>query len=106
MRSEVEHHLLVAAAEYPRVRKCRHTGADLDRTTSGVIQNAVVEGPPVNVPGPAREGAIYNCGPEEYEYHGREYTTALGDSTSHEGCSDTAEHHLSCHSLAISSAIC
>lgn len=94
MRPEVEHHLLVAAAENPRVGQSGQAGADLDGSTSSVVENTVVEGPPVNIPNPAGEGAVYERGPEEDEDHSGKHATSLGDRADDESCGYSAEHHL------------
>lgn len=92
--AEVEHHLLVTTTENPRVGESRHTGSNLDGTTTGVIEDAVVVCPAIDVPGPAGNGAVDQCRPEEDKHHGGEHTTALSDGTDHEGGSDGAELHL------------
>lgn len=105
MGAEVEHHLLVAPAEHPRVGERRKTGADLDGPAAGVVENAVVEGPSVDVPHPAGERAVDEGGPEEDEDHGREHAAALRDGADHKGCRDSAEHHLQLHKHTISQHI-
>lgn len=94
VRAEVEHHLLVTATENPRVGESRDTGSNLDGTTTGVIENAVVVCPAIDVPGPAGNGAVDQGSPEEDEHHGREHATTLSDGADHESGSDGAELHL------------
>lgn len=94
MRTEVEHHSLVATAKNPRVGESRHAGTNLDGAASGVIENTVLEGPAVGVPGPAGDGSVDEGGPEEDEDHAGNDSAALGGGTSSEGGSNGAEHHL------------
>ena len=94
VRAEVHHHLLVAAAKDPRVGQRGNTGSDLDRNSSSIIEDAVLEAPAVGVPDPVGQGAVDQGGPAKDEDHGRDDTTALGDGTNSQGCGDGAEHHL------------
>ena len=94
VRAEVEHHLLVAAAQDPRVGQSRHTGANLDRTTTRVVENTVLEGPAVGTPGPAGKRAVDESGPDKDKDHGRNDTTTLSNSTNHEGSRHAQELHL------------
>lgn len=94
VRAEVHHHLLVAAAEDPRVGQSRHTGTDLDGDTTSVVEDTVLETPAVGVPHPVSERAVDEGGPAEDEDHARNDATALGNGTDREGTSDSAEHHL------------
>lgn len=94
MRAEVQHHLLIAASEDPRVGQRRHSGTDLDGATTGVVEHAVLEGPAIGIPNPVGQRAVDNGGPKESEDHGGDDTTALSRGSDHQGCGDTAELHL------------
>lgn len=94
VRSEVEHHPFVSATEDPRVGHGRHTGDDFDGPAAGVVEDSVVERPSVDVPYPARDGAVHQCRPEEGEDHRRHDTTTLGRGSDNEGACDSAELHL------------
>ncbi len=91
---EVEHHLLVAAAEDPRVGEGGDAGADLDGPAAGVVEHAVLESPAVDVPDPAGERAVDEGGPEEGEDHGGDDAAALRGAADNEGGGNGAEHHL------------
>lgn len=94
MRAEVHHHLLVTAAENPRVGESGHTRANLDGNTTGIVENAVDETPTTGVPDPVGERAVNESGPEEDENHARNNTASLSNSTDGKSSSDGAEHHL------------
>lgn len=92
--AEVHHHLLVAAAEDPRVGEGGHARADLDGDAAGVVEHAVLEAPAVGVPDPVGEGAVDEGGPAKGEDHGGDDAATLGHGTDGEGRGDGAEHHL------------
>lgn len=94
MRSEVEHHLLMSTAKNPRIGERRQTGANLDGTTSSIVQDTIVVRPPIDVPDPTGEGAVDESSPEENEDHGREHATTFCHRTNDESGCHTAEHHL------------
>lgn len=94
VRTEVHHHLLVAAAQDPRVGKGGHTRANLDGNTTGVVEDAVSEAPAVGVPDPVGERAVHEGGPEEGEDHGGNNAATLSDSADGKSSSDSQEHHL------------
>lgn len=94
VRTEVHHHLLIAAAQNPRVSERGHARADLDGNTTSVVENAVNEAPTIGVPDPVRERAVDKSSPEEDEDHARHNAASLGDSTDCKSASDGAEHHL------------
>lgn len=94
VRAEVHHHLLVTAAENPRVGESGHTRANLDGNTAGIVENAVDETPTTGVPDPVCERAVNESGPEEDENHARNNTASLSNSTDGKSSSDSAEHHL------------
>lgn len=58
MRAEVDKLALMTAPKDPCVSKTANTRADLDRTTSGVVQHTPFECPPVHVPGLINQGGI------------------------------------------------
>lgn len=94
MRSEVHHHLFVAAAENPGVGESGHARADLDGDTASVVEDTGLEGPSVGVPDPVGQGAVDDGGPAEDKDHGGDDTATLSDSTNGESSSHSAEHHL------------
>ncbi|KAI6770237.1 hypothetical protein HG530_004866 [Fusarium avenaceum] len=94
VRTEVHHHLLVTSAENPGVGKSGHTGANLDRNTTSVVENTVSETPAVGVPDPVGKRAVDESGPEKDEDHAGNNTTSLSNSTDCKSTSDSAEHHL------------
>lgn len=94
VRSEVQHHLLLSLAQNHGVCKGGETRSDLDGSTSSVIHNTIFEGPAVDVPYPAGNGAVYDGGPNECEKHSRNEATPLSDCTHYNGCCDGAELHL------------
>ena len=94
MRSKVHHHLLVPAAQHPRVRKRRHTRADLDRAATGPVQHTVLVSPAVRVPHPVGNRAVHEGRPPEDENHAGHDSTPLRHGTDRQRSSDSAEHHL------------
>lgn len=94
MGSEVEHHLLLTTSKNPRVGEGGQTRDDLDGASSGVIETTPLEEPSIDVPGPARDRAVYNCSPEPDEDHHGYQSTALGDGTNDNRSGDGAELHL------------
>ena len=94
MGTEVEHHALVAATEDHGVGQRGQARADLDGTATGVVEHAIFKSPATEAPGPAGDGAVDECGPEEGEDHGREKSTAFGDGSHNDGGGDGAELHL------------
>ena len=94
VRTEVHHHVLVAATEDPGVSESRKTGADLDGAATSVVENTPLEGPAVGAPDPEGKGAVDESKPEKDEDHGGEDATPLSDGTNNEGGSDGGEHHL------------
>lgn len=94
MRPEVEHHLLLAPAEDPRIGESGQTGANLDGAAAGVVKDAPVEGPAVDVPHPVCQRAVDERQPEEAEDHGGEHAAALRHGADHEGAGHRGEHHL------------
>lgn len=100
MRSEVEHHFLLAPSEDPRVCESTQTGTDLDRPTAGVVQNSPFECPSVDIPWPTRHRCVYDCGPDEDEDHHWDETATLGARTDDDSSGDGAELHL-CGGISI-----
>ena len=94
MRAEVEHHLLLAAAEHHRVRERRHARADLDGPAARVVHHAVQEAPARRVPGPACDRAVHERGPQERPDHGGHEPASLGHGPDGDGAGDHAELHL------------
>lgn len=94
MRAKVHHHLLITTAQNPRVRKGRDAGANLDRNTTSVVNNTILESPTVGVPHPIRKRTVYQRGPEKGKDHAGNDAASLGDSSDGESSSDGAEHHL------------
>lgn len=94
MWAEIQHHLFVSAAKNPGISQCRHTGSDFDGTASSIVHNTIVEGPSVDVPHPASDGAVHQCSPEERENHSREHSAAFGGSAHDKSGCDGAELHL------------
>jgi len=94
VRAEVEHHPFLATAQDHRVREGGQTGADLDGATTGVVHDAVLVGPAVDVPRPAGEGAVDDGGPDEGEDHGRQQTAAFRNGAHDDRSGDGAELHL------------
>jgi len=92
--AEVEHHLLVTSTEYPGVCQSRSSRSDFDRSTTGIVQDAVFEGPSVGIPRPAGQGAVDESRPEECKDHAGDNATTLSCSANNESCRDTAELHL------------
>lgn len=91
MRSEVQHHFLLAFSENQGVCERRETRSDFDRSTSGVVQDSIIECPPVDVPYPASNRAVYKCGPEENEHQCRNQTSALGNGPHYDSSSNSTE---------------
>ena len=94
MRAEVEHHFLLATTEDPRVGERRHTGADLDGTSTSIVQTTPLEEPPVHVPCPACNGAVYECSPYPDKNHHGDQTATFGNGSDDNGGGDGAELHL------------
>ena len=94
MGPEVDHHLLLAPAEHDRVRERGHARDDLDGPAAGVVVDAVVVGPAVDVPDPGRDGAVDDRGPEEHEDDEGQQPAALGDGAGDDGARDGGELHL------------
>lgn len=94
VRAEVHHHLLVTSAEDPGVGESRHAGTDLDGDTTGVVEDAVLEGPAVGVPNPVCERAVDEGSPEEDEDHAGNDAATLSNGADGKRTSDGAEHHL------------
>lgn len=94
MGSEVQHHLLLTLPEHHRVCERRHTRADFDGSAASVVEHAVFEGPAVDVPYPAGNGAIDECGPEEDENECWDETSSFGDGAHDNGSCDSAELKL------------
>lgn len=95
VRTEVEHHLLVTAAEDPRISQSRDTGSDFDGTTTSIIHHSVLESPSIDVPSPAAQRAVDQCRPDEDEDHCRDNATTFGGGSNNEGCGYAEELHLS-----------
>jgi hypothetical protein len=95
VRTEVKHHLLLAATEDHRVGEGTATGNDLDGSSTSVVESTPLEEPAVDVPGPVCDGAVYDGGPQPDEDHHGDKTTALSNATDDDGSSDSAELHLS-----------
>ena len=94
MRTEVDHHLLLASAKDQGVGQSGHTGDDLDRATTSVVEDSIVESPPVNIPRPAGNGAVDKGRPEEHEDHEWENPTTFGDGSRRDGGSGGTELQL------------
>ena len=94
MWAEVGHHLLLASAESPAVGKRRHAGRDFDRTSTSVVEDAILECPSVNVPHPAGNWAVDDGGPPEQEDHQRNDSASFRGGSSRDSSSDSAELHL------------
>ncbi len=94
MRTEVDHHLLLASAKDQRVGQSGHTGDDFDRATTSVVEDSIVESPPVDIPRPAGDGAVDQGRPEEHEDHERKDSTTFGDGSSGDGGSGGTELQL------------
>ena len=94
MRAEVEHHLLLAPSENPRIGKCGQTRADFDRTSTSIVQTSPLEEPSVDVPCPAGERAVYNGSPAPDEDHHGDEATTLSDTTDDDSSGDGTELHL------------
>lgn len=92
--AEVHHHLLVAAAENPRVGESRHARADLNGDTASIVENTVGEAPAVGVPDPVGERAVDEGGPAEDEDHGGNDSATLSNSADRKSTGDGTEHHL------------
>lgn len=94
MRAEVQHHLLLAATENPRVGEGRHSGYNLDGASASVVQSTPGEEPSFRTPGPARYGAVDDCSPDPDEDHHRNQASAFGNSSDDNGSGDGTELHL------------
>ena len=94
MGAEVEHHTLLATTEDHGVCERRKTGADFDGATTSIIQHAIVESPAVDIPYPASDGAVDDCGPDESKDHGRKKTPAFGNRSHNDSSSYGTELHL------------
>lgn len=92
--TEVEHHLLVAAPEHPRVGQSGNTRTNLDGTATSVVENTPLESPAFGAPGPVRKRAVDESSPEESKNHAGNDATTLSSSTDHEGSSNSSELHL------------
>ena len=86
--TEVHHHPLVAPPENQGVGHGRHTRNYLDWPASGIVEDAIVEGPAIGIPHPACDGAVDEGGPEEHEDHGGEHAAAFGNGASDESGGD------------------
>ena len=94
MRTEVDHHSLLATAEDHAVSKGRHARADFDGPATSIVHDSVVEGPARRVPGPAGNGTVDERCPEEDEYHHRHKAPAFGNGTCNNGSGGSTELHL------------
>lgn len=99
MRSEVQHHLLLAFPKDHGIGQGRHARADFDRASTGIVHDTIFESPTVGVPGPTGNGVVDQGGPEERPDEEGHESASLGDSTCHDGSRDTTELHLSRHML-------
>lgn len=70
MRTKVEHHLLLSLSQHHTVSQSRETGDNLDRSSAGVVENAVLECPSVDIPHPACDRAVNKRSPEKDKNHG------------------------------------
>jgi hypothetical protein len=94
VRPEVDEFALATAAKDPGVGEATDAGADLDRTAPSIVEDAPLEPPAVDVPGPAGDGAVDEGDPEEAEDHRGHHTTALGDGAHEDTDGDGAELEL------------
>ena len=58
MRSEIDHHLLLATTKDERIGEGGEAGANFDRASTGIVEDAVLVTPAVDVPRPARNWAV------------------------------------------------
>ncbi len=63
-------------------------------TRTCIVEDTPLEAPAVDVPGPARDGAVDECYPYEGEEHGREDATSFGEGAHENGYGDARELHL------------
>jgi hypothetical protein len=96
VRTEVQHHLLLTAAQDHRVCQRRHSRGDFDRSATGVVEHTPFECPSVHVPDPAGDGAVYEGGPAEHENHHWDKTATLSDGADNNGACHAGELHLFC----------
>lgn len=94
MRPEIKHHLLLPLPQHHAVRQRRETGYYFDGPAAGVVENPVFECPSVDIPYPACDWAVDECGPEENKYHAWDQAAALGNRTHDNRRRDSTEHHL------------
>lgn len=94
MRAEVDHHFLLTSAEDHGVGESREARNDFHGSSTSIVQDAIVEGPAVDVPYPTGYRAVDKGGPEEHEDHEREHATSFGDGSSSDGGGDGTELQL------------
>ena len=92
--TEVQHHLLLTAAENHGVCKSGQTGSNFDRSSTSVVVDTPLESPSVDVPNPASDWAVDDGGPEEDKDHHWNQTTTLSDSADDDSSGGSTELHL------------
>lgn len=94
MWAEVQHHLLLSLTQNHRVGEGRETRSNFDGSTTSIVHDTILERPSVNVPYPACERAVDECGPAEGENHCWNDATSFSDSTHDDSSRDSTELHL------------
>ena len=72
-------------AEHERVSQGGGTGGNVHGRSTGKVETAELEDPPVGVPGPACDHIVHNGRPDEHENDAWEHATAFGDGTDGKG---------------------
>ena len=94
MGTEVEHHLLLSLSENHGICQSRQTRPDLDRATTRIIHDTILESPSVRIPSPTSDRVVDQGSPEERpDQEGHESTT-FGYRTCHNGSCNATELHL------------